>query len=488
MKKGFTLIELLAVIVILAIIALITIPVILKMIENAKINSYKRSIDLYGKAISSAIVAYESDQVDNKQPFNLTLDNIERYIDYTGNDVDCNIKEIYKDKTIFLSGCNVNGIPVRDSNGYDGWYFYTNIRESIMAKKYVEAIEITLENSIITDSCIIQSNGELSCNNGNTYKINSKMDLPNSGEVEIADGKVISYKNLSFDSILVSNNNHEEKVEYSQDTSEENFEQVPTNNNNANDENTNNNTNNTNNTTNNANTNDNTANNNNSNDENTNNTNTNDSTINNNSNDNNQNTLTKDYVIIDYLESTGTQFINLGIYAKDLMHFQIKVNPKKLNDWSALFSTATGYNGIPQFCVDISNSNNYVYWNYGNQQKHIWSYSASINNDYVVDVYLDKSTKNEMYYNGKLVDSTNWSGNLPTTDLFLLAKNYGDNKTGHEFFIGKLYYFKVYKNNVLYMDMIPVYRKSDRVVGMYDRVNNKFYTNMGSGTFKMNTD
>ena len=35
-KKGFTLIELLAVIVILAIIALITAPIILGVIENAK--------------------------------------------------------------------------------------------------------------------------------------------------------------------------------------------------------------------------------------------------------------------------------------------------------------------------------------------------------------------------------------------------------------------------------------------------------------------
>ena len=40
-KKGFTLVELLAVIVILAIIALITTPLILNVIENAKKGNYK---------------------------------------------------------------------------------------------------------------------------------------------------------------------------------------------------------------------------------------------------------------------------------------------------------------------------------------------------------------------------------------------------------------------------------------------------------------
>jgi hypothetical protein len=32
-------------------------------------------------------------------------------------------------------------------------------------------------------------------------------------------------------------------------------------------------------------------------------------------------------------------------------------------------------------------------------------------------------------------------------------------------------------------DFIPVYRKSDSVVGMYDSVNDVFYTNKWSGSF-----
>lgn len=43
-KNGFTLVELLAVIVVLAIISLITVPVIIKIISNAENNTYEKQV------------------------------------------------------------------------------------------------------------------------------------------------------------------------------------------------------------------------------------------------------------------------------------------------------------------------------------------------------------------------------------------------------------------------------------------------------------
>ena len=55
-KKGFTLIELLAVIVILAILALITVPIVLKLVNNARKDSSIRSAENYLDGVKKAVM------------------------------------------------------------------------------------------------------------------------------------------------------------------------------------------------------------------------------------------------------------------------------------------------------------------------------------------------------------------------------------------------------------------------------------------------
>lgn len=55
-KKGFTLIELLAVIVILAILALITVPIVLKLVNNARKDSSVRSAENYLDGVKKAVL------------------------------------------------------------------------------------------------------------------------------------------------------------------------------------------------------------------------------------------------------------------------------------------------------------------------------------------------------------------------------------------------------------------------------------------------
>jgi hypothetical protein len=47
---------------------------------------------------------------------------------------------------------------------------------------------------------------------------------------------------------------------------------------------------------------------------------------------------------------------------------------------------------------------------------------------------------------------------------------------------GKLYRCQICNNGILVRDYIPVRRKSDKKVGLYDTINNVFYINNGSGT------
>ena len=47
----------------------------------------------------------------------------------------------------------------------------------------------------------------------------------------------------------------------------------------------------------------------------------------------------------------------------------------------------------------------------------------------------------------------------------------------------RMYYLNMYRDNNIIRKYVPVKRKSDDVLGMYDLVENKFYTNVGSGSF-----
>ena len=69
-----------------------------------------------------------------------------------------------------------------------------------------------------------------------------------------------------------------------------------------------------------------------------------------------------------------------------------------------------------------------------------------------------------------------------SNNLFLLGQNYKGNYRGNG--LKQISYFKYWDNNDnLLRDMVPCYRKSDNVIGMYDKVSKILFTNAGTGTF-----
>ena len=89
-KKGFTLIELLAVLVVLAILALISVPITIRIINNARENSYKRSIANYGNVFREVIAMDNMENASNDyKPLSSYVAKVEKM--YTGNRVQCNL-------------------------------------------------------------------------------------------------------------------------------------------------------------------------------------------------------------------------------------------------------------------------------------------------------------------------------------------------------------------------------------------------------------
>ena len=52
----------------------------------------------------------------------------------------------------------------------------------------------------------------------------------------------------------------------------------------------------------------------------------------------------------------------------------------------------------------------------------------------------------------------------------------------------RVYSFKIFENNIIVLDFVPCYRKSDNEIGMYDTVSKFFFTNAGTGTFLKGAD
>jgi len=69
------------------------------------------------------------------------------------------------------------------------------------------------------------------------------------------------------------------------------------------------------------------------------------------------------------------------------------------------------------------------------------------------------------------------------TSLFLYAMNGNGNPVGGTICNGKIKRLKIYDNGSLVRDFVPAIRNSDNVAGMYDLVEDTFYTNIGTGTF-----
>ena len=123
-KKGFTLIELIAVLVILAILALIVTPLVMNIIKKVRISADKRSIDAYGKSIELAVSSYLLE--NGTFPNNIS----DLTIEYSGAEVVCSTTQLNSDSSVYLTGCSVGGVEVKDSSTTDGYYHYGREQET----------------------------------------------------------------------------------------------------------------------------------------------------------------------------------------------------------------------------------------------------------------------------------------------------------------------------------------------------------------------
>ena len=181
--------------------------------------------------------------------------------------------------------------------------------------------------------------------------------------------------------------------------------------------------------------------------------------------------LPSGYTQVDYIQSSGTQYIDTGLKV-DLTH-KVKYEGK-FN-----YPTAGGrqLNGVQGFRYIGVINNHYQIGNMTNSYEDI---TVTRNQFNEFSVTFDAPNETISYsiegvnVEKSKTDYTYSSGN----SICIFSLNNGSLPSSC-----KISHYKIYVDDALVRDYIPCYRNSDNEVGMYDYVNDVFYTNQGTGSF-----
>ena len=186
------------------------------------------------------------------------------------------------------------------------------------------------------------------------------------------------------------------------------------------------------------------------------------------------------YQQVEYIESTGTQWIDTGLKMYNNSEIELCFSFDNIPENCSIFGSRLS-GTTNNFEIASSLPNFPLYLDFGSYYTSRASYNnAVINTKYICTI--SKSLR-AIYDENRTLLTRNT--NLISADnvtpynarIFDTVGGFSANKLK-----GKVYYCKIWENGVLVRNMIPCKNPSN-VVGMYDTVNKVFYTNAGTGTF-----
>ena len=184
--------------------------------------------------------------------------------------------------------------------------------------------------------------------------------------------------------------------------------------------------------------------------------------------------LPSSYKKLQYIQSSGTQYIDTGFKHNQNTRIVMHVQPVSIT------ANAWAFEGR----ISYTNASKGVFFYYDSGKQWNADYNGSGNRKTLAgisstaDLTIDYN-KNICTING--VSITNTATTFQSTaNLTLLACNTAGTIAG--FLSAKLYSCKIYDNGTLVRDFIPC-RSANGTVGLWDDVNSVFYTNAGTGNF-----
>ena len=183
--------------------------------------------------------------------------------------------------------------------------------------------------------------------------------------------------------------------------------------------------------------------------------------------------IPSEYQEVEYLQSTGTQYILTDIIPKDKYGAYVKGSYMATSNNNMFF----GSKGSDDSRFWIYSTNNNIYFGFNTNLTTSTSTINSIN-----ELKLNFLNDRKTYFNGvstNNLSTVSFRGN--TAPIAIFASNTAGS-IGNKGSV-KIYNLKISDEDKVIANFVPVYRISDNVAGLYDTINQKFYTNNGTGTF-----
>ena len=191
-------------------------------------------------------------------------------------------------------------------------------------------------------------------------------------------------------------------------------------------------------------------------------------------------TLPSGYTELEYIESSGTQYINTGvagfntgsweIYAKWML--PVETQPSQ---YVNVFSVYNGenYNSY-RVITNLKDSSKY----YVSGNSKAGGGSVALSDKAINQIHTATAKNGAVIFDGVTIATSTQGTALPSdASLGIFAKGDGNGKI-----IARIYSVNVKKDGTLIRNFVPA-KDSSGVIGMYDTVNNRFFTNTGTGTF-----
>lgn len=176
--------------------------------------------------------------------------------------------------------------------------------------------------------------------------------------------------------------------------------------------------------------------------------------------------LPEGYTQLEYIESTGTQYIDTGIKVNQNSSVEIYGNFTQK-------ATTSIFGAQPHFVITSTNSGDNYRFRYNNV-----SFDSTILTTTLSTVSLKQ---NNVIVDNNTLHNFSTATFSSTNNAFLFGRSAADG-TPEELSSIRMYYAKIYDGDTLIRCYVACKNASDEI-GMYDTVGRTFYGNSGTGTF-----